>query len=56
VYSGVPLEDRGDTPESWWIYLKVGIQCVLFLVRVVLWNFASWGGFGIFSCTKMPMY
>jgi len=31
VYSGVLLVNRGDTSESGWINLKVGIQCVLFL-------------------------
>jgi len=32
VYSGVLCVNRGDTPDSGWIHLKVGIQCVLFLV------------------------
>jgi len=31
VYSGVARVNRGNTPESGWIHLKVGIQCVLFL-------------------------
>jgi len=30
VYSGV---SRGNTPESGWIHLKVGIQRVLFLLE-----------------------
>jgi len=33
LYSGVPRLNRGDTPESGWMHQKVGIQCVLFLVR-----------------------
>jgi len=33
VYFGVPGVNRGDTPESGQMYLKVGIQCVLFLVE-----------------------
>jgi len=28
----VPRVNRGDTPERGWIHLKVGIECVLFLV------------------------
>jgi len=32
VYSSVPGVNRGDTPESGWIHLNAGIQCVLFLV------------------------
>jgi len=32
VYSSVPCVNMGDTPESKWLHLKVGIQCVLFLV------------------------
>jgi len=32
VYSSVPHVNRGDTLESGWIHLKVGIQYVLFLV------------------------
>jgi len=31
-FAGVPRVNRGDTPESRWINLKVGIQCVLFSV------------------------
>jgi len=31
VYSGLPCVNRGNTPESGWIHLKVGMQCVLFL-------------------------
>jgi len=30
VHSGVPCVNRGDTPESGWIHLKVDIQCVIF--------------------------
>jgi len=33
VYSGV---NRGDTPESGWIHLKVGTQCVLFPVGLFI--------------------
>jgi len=32
MYFGVPRVNRGDTPESGWRHLKVGIQYVLFLV------------------------
>jgi len=32
INTGVQHVNRGDTPESGWIDLKVGIQCVLFLV------------------------
>jgi len=32
VYSSVPCVNRSDTPEIGWIHLKVGTQCVLFLV------------------------
>jgi len=32
VYSSVPRVNRGDTPESGWIHLKVDIQVVLLLV------------------------
>jgi len=32
MYSGVPHVNRGDTPESGWIHLKVSIQCVIFSV------------------------
>jgi len=31
---GVPHVNRGDTPESGWIHLKVGIQWVLFSVGI----------------------
>jgi len=33
IHSGVPGVNRGDTPESGWIHLKVGIQCILFSVE-----------------------
>jgi len=32
VYSSVPHVNRGDTPESGRIHMKVGIQCILFSV------------------------
>jgi len=32
AYSGMPCFNRGVTPESRWIHLRVGIHCVLFLV------------------------
>jgi len=35
VYSSVPLVNRGNTLESRWIHLKVGIQFVLFSVGKV---------------------
>jgi len=31
-YSSVQRVNRGDTLESGWLHLKVGIQCVLFSV------------------------
>jgi len=42
VYSGIPRVNRGnktgkmlgDTPDSGWRHLKVGIRCVLFLVEI----------------------
>jgi len=36
VYSGAPGVNRGDTPESGWIHLKVGTQLCLIFGRVNL--------------------
>jgi len=62
VYSVVPLVNTGDTPESGWIHLKVGIHCVLFLIgrpnKDLLYPFQpqGFGGYGSKSGDKLFTY
>jgi len=52
VYSNVPRVNRDNTPESEWIHLKVGLQCVLFLVRCssLVQAIRAWSGLYVEVC------